>query len=100
MSLFLSIADLTTRWSCGRTFVYAALREMEDQGYLRRLWLGRVQRVALEAVERWETLHSQGPAPARVAPVLAIRKRRPRVVSARGPSITEAWRAASALRAA
>jgi hypothetical protein len=56
---FLSIDDVRARWSCGRTFVYAAIGEMERDGYLQRIWLGRVQRIAAESVGRWEALHSQ-----------------------------------------
>jgi len=32
---------------------------MLTQGYLRRIWLGRHQRVALESVERWEAIHAE-----------------------------------------
>ena len=58
MAVFLSISDVAARWSCGRTFVYGAIAEMEREGYLRRIWLGRVQRIALESLERWEQAHS------------------------------------------
>jgi hypothetical protein len=58
---FLSVLDLQARWSCGRTFVYAAITEMERRGYLRRLQLGRVQRIALASVEAWEAAHSKTP---------------------------------------
>lgn len=58
-SPFLSIAELTARWGCGRTFTYDAIAEMEAGGYLKRIWLGRVQRVGIESVERWEALHTK-----------------------------------------
>jgi hypothetical protein len=58
---FLSIRDVQTRWSCGRTFAYEALAEMEAAGYLRRFWLGRCQRVAVESVERYEAEHADQP---------------------------------------
>lgn len=60
-SPFLSIAELTARWGCGRTFTYEAIAEMEAAGYLKRLYLGRVQRVALESAEEFERRHAQGP---------------------------------------
>lgn len=60
-SVFSSIADLTARWSCARSTVYAAIREMERSGYLKRLFLGRVQRIAMESIEEFERLHAQRP---------------------------------------
>jgi hypothetical protein len=54
---YLSVQDIRTRWSCGRTFVYEAIAEMEVGGYLKRMWLGRHQRIALESVEHWEAAH-------------------------------------------
>ncbi len=55
---FLSVQGIQNRWSCGRTFVYEAIAEMQVKGYLKRMWLGRHQRITLESVERWETEHS------------------------------------------
>jgi hypothetical protein len=55
---WLSVSDLQARWSCGRTQVYSAIAEMQAAGYLRRLQLGRVQRVAEESVERFEAIHA------------------------------------------
>jgi hypothetical protein len=62
---YLSIADLRARWSCGRTFAYQAIAEMESGGYLRRIWLGPSQRIALDSVEAWERLHASPPDVAR-----------------------------------
>ena len=109
-SPFLSIAELTARWGCGRTFTYHAIAEMDAGGYLQRIWLGRVQRVSIEAVERWEALHSKprpnsdratiavlrSEVPAR-GPVPAPSRRRTRSapVTARPTSIVDAWRAMS-----
>jgi hypothetical protein len=73
MPAFLSISDICTRWSCGRTFVYAAVAEMEREGYLRRLWLGRVQRVELVSVERYEALHADQRATPERATVVTLR---------------------------
>jgi DNA-binding IclR family transcriptional regulator len=56
---FLSIADIQERWSVSRATVYRALSEMERGGYLRRLWLGRVQRVAFASLERFEAVHAK-----------------------------------------
>jgi len=93
---FLSISDIRARWSCGRTFVYGAIAEMERGGYLRRIHLGSVQRIALGSVEQWEALHTrvpdEGPHP------LMRPKRLPRRAAVARPaasmSIVEAWRAA------
>jgi hypothetical protein len=109
-SPFLSIAELTARWGCGRTFAYEAVAEMEAGGYLKRLWLGRVQRLSIESVQTWEALHSKAGvdsdratiavlrtetsprAPARVA----SRRRSPRAPApARSTGIVDAWRALS-----
>lgn len=82
-SRFLSVSDLQARWSCGRTFIYAALGEMERAGYLRRLWLGRVQRVGLESIERWEEAHARrDPTPEGQALALPARPRRAEAASA------------------
>jgi hypothetical protein len=56
---YLSVNDIRRRWSCGRTFVYTAIAEMERGGYLRRIWLGRDQRLSVESVETWERLHQE-----------------------------------------
>jgi len=58
VAAFLSIADVAARWSCGRSFVYEAIAEMERNGYLRRLVLGRVQRIAVESILQYEVLHA------------------------------------------
>jgi hypothetical protein len=58
-SVFSSIADLTARWSCARSTVYAAIKEMEQSRYLKRLFLGRVQRIAMESIEEFERRHAQ-----------------------------------------
>jgi hypothetical protein len=55
---FLSVNDLRARWRCSKSFVYSALAEMERNGYLRRLRLGRVQRIAMESVEQYEAAHT------------------------------------------
>lgn len=85
MTRFLSIADVQARWSCGRTFVYAAVAEMKAGGYLRRLQLGRVQRIAEESIERFEALHTDH----REAPALDRGRRResPRATTPVGAAI-------------
>jgi len=54
---YLSITDLCRRWSCGRSFAYAAVGDMARAGYFRRIPVGRQHRIALESVEIWERLH-------------------------------------------
>ena len=111
-SPFLSVADLAARWGCGRTFTYGAISEMDAAGYLQRVWLGRVQRVSVDSVEKWEALHSKADvdtdrstiatlrtaAPAR--PMALPRPRRHAAhhrapAPARSKGIVEAWRALS-----
>jgi len=58
---FLSVADIDARWSCSRAHVYRAIAEMEREGYLRRLLLGRVQRVAEASVAQYEARHATQP---------------------------------------
>jgi hypothetical protein len=57
-AVWLSINGLRRRLSCGKTFAYQVVAEMEQGGYLRRIWLGRHQRIAVESVERWEAAHA------------------------------------------
>jgi hypothetical protein len=89
---FLSVNDLRARWSCSRSFVYRAIADMERAGYLQRIYLGSVQRVALDSVETWERLHSspQGESRAEV-PTLRRRRAVGMTASAPGPSLREAW---------
>lgn len=56
---YLSIQDIQQRWAMGRSFAYEAVAEMQQQGYLKRMWCGRHQRIAVESVERWEALHAE-----------------------------------------
>ena len=58
---FLAIRDIRRRWSCARSTVYDAIKEMDAARYLKRLYLGRVQRVALSSIEEYERRHAQGP---------------------------------------
>lgn len=90
---FLSISDLRARWSCSRAFVYTAIGGMERGGYLRRIYLGRVQRVALDSVETWERLHSlpQGESRAEIAGMRQRRAVRRTMATASGSSLREAW---------
>jgi len=93
MASFLSIADVAARWSCGRTFVYGAIAEMEREGYLRQLHLGRVRRIALESVEQYEALHAKAAteeAPARC--LSAPRPRAARTVAQPAPAQRESIR--------
>jgi len=100
MASFLSIADVAARWSCGRTFVYGAIAEMEREGYLRQLHLGRVRRIALESVEQYETLHASCPEKdadrVSVATGRLVRERRqrdsPRPPVPSGGSLVAEWR--------
>jgi hypothetical protein len=91
---FLSVNDLRARWSCSRGSVYTALTDMERGGYLRRIYLGRVQRVALDSIETWERLHSSPRGESR-AEVAGMRRQVPLPSRARttapGPSLREAW---------
>jgi hypothetical protein len=106
-SPFLSIAELTARWGCGRTFVYEAVAEMEQAGYLKRIWLGRVQRLSIESVERWEGLHATAALDTDRATIASLRtestispraaapsrrRSRPASPAVHSTSIVDAWR--------
>lgn len=58
---YYSIQALRIRWSCGETKVYDAIHEMESNHYLKRMFVGHDQRVALESVERYEREHTVSP---------------------------------------
>lgn len=75
VTAFLSIPDIQARWSCSRAHVYRAIAEMDRDGYLRRLLLGRSthQRISVESVEAWERLHSTPQVEDR-APVARLRE--------------------------
>jgi hypothetical protein len=95
---FLSIGDIRDRWSCGRTFVYEALADMERGGYLRRLAIGRRPRFALDSIETWERLHTNTGAAIERRGLVALRaaneprKRQRQLPPAGGVSIRGAWR--------
>jgi MarR-like DNA-binding transcriptional regulator SgrR of sgrS sRNA len=69
---YLTLQDLRARWHCGKTFAYEAIAEMQANGYLTRLWIGRSQRIGLASIERWELEHSDQPA--KVIPITAVPK--------------------------
>lgn len=56
---YLSVNDIRRRWSCGRDSVYRAIREMKRDGYLTRMYLGRVQRISQDS----EVRQSSAPSP-------------------------------------
>ncbi len=80
--MFLSVQDIHERWSCGRTFVYQAIAEMEHRGWLRRMWVGRHQRIALESVQRWEAEHVDPPRNTVRSKVTKLRATRSKPVAA------------------
>jgi hypothetical protein len=57
---YLSVNGICQRWSCGRTFAYEAIHEMDRAGYLERFYVGkRDLRIAVESLEQYERLHSR-----------------------------------------
>lgn len=57
---YLSVSGICQRWSCGRTFAYEAIHEMDRAGYLTRFYVGkRDLRIAVESLEQYERLHSR-----------------------------------------
>src|SRR4051812_36466699 len=93
-----SIQDLRSRWSCSKTYVYRALREMDRDGYLEQLFLNsRNQRIALQTVLRWEREHSQ-PIEHSRSEIVALReqdtafKKEAPPASAKPLSLLEEWK--------
>lgn len=54
---YLATSELRSRWDCGKSFVYTAIARIDAEGYLKRFWLGKHQRIALESVEAFERMH-------------------------------------------
>lgn len=54
-AVWLTITLLCDRWSCGRRFAYAAVREMRDAGYIKEMKFGKQHRVHIDSVLVWES---------------------------------------------
>ena len=94
---FLSIASLTARWNCARSTTYEAIKDMERGGYLKRVYLGRVQRISMESIEEFERQHAHGPG--EVASRLRPRAQRmKRLAPATGSSLRSMSRAERILK--
>ncbi len=92
---FLKPQDIMERWTVSKATVYRAIDEMEQGGYLKRLYIGKGhdQRIALESIETYERLHNM-PGGGVAAEVVALRvtgrKKKPSPpVRKDGPSLRE-----------
>lgn len=97
-----SVADLSVMLGCGRSTAYRIVKEMEAEGYLRKVFLGKCDlRISAESVEIWERRHERPAGACSLADVVRLREQRtaPRqkpAVSGGAVSIRELWKKAKA----